>query len=115
MPYRVVPAGLAAQERAHKLFGQGFHSYDAMPTLCLSDLNVMRKAIDDYNPDLTILAHPWLEPLTSGRPYILDAHNFESMNTAMLFGRNSMDYQMVADIERWAVSRRSGRQRDGTQ
>jgi len=104
MPYRVVPAGLAAQERAHKLFGQGFHSYDAMPTLCLADLNVIRKAIDDFNPDLIILEHPWLEPLTEGRPYLYDAHNFESMNTAMLFGRNSMDYQMVSDIERWAIS-----------
>ncbi len=64
----------------------------------------MRKAIDDYNPDLIILEHPWLVELTEGRPYVYDAHNFESMNTAMLFGRNSMDYQMVSDIERWAVA-----------
>jgi hypothetical protein len=104
MPYRVIPAGVKAVDRAHKLFGQGFHSYDAMPTLCLDDLNVMRKAIDDFNPDLLVLEHPWLVELTDGRPYLYDAHNFESMNTAMLFGRNSMDYNMVADIERWAVS-----------
>jgi len=104
MPYRVIPAGAKAVDRAHKLFGQGFHSYDAMPTLCLDDLNVMRKAIDDFNPDLIILEHPWLVELTDGRPYVYDAHNFESMNTAMLFGRNSMDYQIVADIERWAVA-----------
>jgi hypothetical protein len=104
MPYRVIPAGVKAVDRAHKLFGQGFHSYDAMPTLCLDDLNVMRKAIDDFNPDLLVLEHPWLGELTDGRPFILDAHNFESMNTAMLFGRNSMDYQIVADIERWAVA-----------
>jgi hypothetical protein len=64
----------------------------------------MRKAIDDYNPDLIILEHPWLVELTDGRPYVYDAHNFESMNTAMLFGRNSMDYQIVADIEQWAIA-----------
>jgi hypothetical protein len=104
MPYKVIPAGLAAQSRAHKLFGQGFHSYDAMPTLCLSDLNVIRKSIDDYNPDLIILEHPWLVELTDGRPYLYDAHNFESYATSTLFGRHSMDYNAVADIERWAVS-----------
>jgi hypothetical protein len=104
MPYRVIPAGAKAVDRAHKLFNQGFHSYDAMPTLCLSDLNVIRKSIDDFNPDLIILEHPWLVELTDGRPYLYDAHNFESLATASLFGRNSMDYNMVADIERWAVS-----------
>jgi glycosyltransferase involved in cell wall biosynthesis len=104
MPYRVIPAGAKAVDRAHKLFGQGFHSYDAMPTLCLDDLNVIRKAIDDYNPDLMILEHPWLVELTEGRPYVYDAHNFESFVTASLFGRNSMDYNMVTDIERWAIS-----------
>jgi len=104
MPYRVIPAGAKAADRAHKLFNQGFHSYDAMPTLCLDDLTVIRKAIDDYNPDLIILEHPWLVELTEGRPYVYDAHNFESLATASLFGRNSMDYNMVADIERWAVS-----------
>jgi len=104
MPYRVIPAGVKAVDRAHKLLNQGFHSFDAMPTICLNDLNVMRKAIDDYNPDLIILEHPWLVELTEGRPYVYDAHNFESYSTASLFGRNSMDYNMVADIERWAVS-----------
>ena len=104
MPYRVIPAGAKAADRAHKLFGQGFHSYDAMPTLCLDDLNVIRKAIDDFDPSLLILEHPWLVELTAGRPYIYDSPNFESLATASLFGRNSMDYNMVADIERWAVS-----------
>jgi glycosyltransferase involved in cell wall biosynthesis len=104
MPYRVIPAGAKAVDRAHKLFNQGFHSYDAMPTLCLSDLNVLRKAIDDFNPDLIVLEHPWLVELTEGRPYLYDAHNFESFVTASLFGQKSMDYNMVADIERWAIS-----------
>jgi glycosyltransferase involved in cell wall biosynthesis len=75
-----------------------------MPTLCLDDLNVIRKAIDDFDPSLLILEHPWLVELTAGRPYIYDSHNFESLATASLFGRNSMDYNMVADIERWAIS-----------
>ena len=103
MPYRVIPAGAKAVDRANKLFGQGFRSYDAMPTLCLADLNVIRKAIDDFNPDLIVLEHPWMVELTDGRPYLYDAHNFETMNTASLFGRNSMDYALVSDIERWAV------------
>ena len=104
MPYRVIPAGAKAADRASRLFGQGFKSFDAMPTLCIDDLTVMRKAIDDYNPDLILLEHPWLIELTGGRPYVYDAHNFESMNTATLFGRNSLDYNLVTDIERHAVT-----------
>jgi glycosyltransferase involved in cell wall biosynthesis len=104
MPYRTIPAGVKAVDRAKKLFGQGFHSYDAMPTLCLNDLNVIRKAIEDFDPSLIILEHPWLVELTEGRPYLYDAHNFESYNTATLFGRNSVDYNAVVDIERWAVA-----------
>jgi glycosyltransferase involved in cell wall biosynthesis len=104
MPYRVIPVGGRAAERAQKLLNQGFHSYDAMPTLCLDDLNVIRKAIDDFDPSLIILEHPWLVELTDGRPYLYDAHNFESYATSTLFGRHSMDYNAVADIERWAVS-----------
>jgi hypothetical protein len=75
-----------------------------MPTLCINDLNVIRKAIDDFDPDLIILEHPWLVELAGGRPYLYDAHNFESFVTASLFGRHSMDYNMVTDIERWAIS-----------
>jgi glycosyltransferase involved in cell wall biosynthesis len=104
MPYRVIPAGVKAADRAQKLFTQGFHSYDAMPTLCADDMTGLRKAVEDFNPDLIILEHPWLVEFTGGRPYVYDAHNFESMNTALMFGRNSMDFQTVTDIERWAVS-----------
>jgi hypothetical protein len=104
MPYRVIPAGAKAVDRASKLFGQGFKSFDAMPTLCINDLNVIRKAIDNFDPDLIILEHPWLVELTGGRPHLYDAHNFESLNTATLFGRNSLDYNLVADIEHWAVT-----------
>lgn len=103
MPYRVIPAGVKAVDRAHKLFNQGFKSYDAMPTLCADDLTVFRKAVEDFDPDLIILEHPWLVEFTNGRPYVYDAHNFEAQNTAMMFGRNSLDYQLTADIERHTV------------
>jgi len=104
MPYRVIPAGVHAIDRAQRLFAQGFHSYDVMPTLCRDDLNVLRKAIDDFDPDLIILEHPWLVEFTDGRPYIYDAHNWEADNTAQLFGTRTLDYELVRDIEKFAIS-----------
>jgi glycosyltransferase involved in cell wall biosynthesis len=104
MPYRVIPAGIQAMDRARRLFASGFHSYDVMPTLCRQDLTVFRKAIDDFNPDLIILEHPWLIELTGGRPYLYDAHNHEADNTAQLFGIRSLDYEMVLDLEKYAIA-----------
>lgn len=104
MPYRVIPAGVKAMDRARRLFASGFHSYDVMPTLCREDLSVLRKAIDDFNPDLIILEHPWLVELTGGRPYLYDAHNYEAHNTAQLFGPRSLDFGMVEDLEKYAIS-----------
>jgi hypothetical protein len=104
MPYRVIPAGAHAMDRAQRLFGQGFLSYDVMPTLCREDLNVLRKAVDDFDPDLIILEHPWLVEFTGGRPYVYDAHNYEANNAAQLFGTRSLDFELVKDIEKFAIS-----------
>jgi glycosyltransferase involved in cell wall biosynthesis len=75
-----------------------------MPTLCLTDLNVFRKAIDDFDPDLIILEHPWLVEFTGGRPYVYDAHNWEAHNTAQLFGTRSLDFELVKDLEKFTIS-----------
>jgi len=104
MPYRVIPAGVHAMDRAQKLFAQGFKSYDVMPTLCRDDLNVLRKAIDDFDPDLIILEHPWLVEFTGGRPYVYDAHNHEASVAQQLFGPRSLDFDLVKDIEKFAIS-----------
>jgi glycosyltransferase involved in cell wall biosynthesis len=104
MPYRLIPAGAHAMDRAQRLFNQGFHSYDVMPTLCRDDLAVFRKAIEDFDADLMILAHPWMVEFTGGRPYVYDAHNFEADNTAQLFGKRSLDYELVRDIEKYTIS-----------
>lgn len=104
VPYRVIPAGVYAIDRAQRLFRQGFNSFDVMPTLCREDLTVFRKAVEDFDPDLIILEHPWLVEFTGGRPYVYDAHNFEAHNTAQLFGTRSLDYEIVKDIEKFAIS-----------
>ena len=104
MPYRVIPAGVHAMDRASRLFASGFHSFDVMPTLCRDDLNVLRKAIDDFDPDLIILEHPWLVEFTGGRPHVYDAHNWEADNIAQLFGTRTLDYELVRDIEKFAIS-----------
>lgn len=103
MPYQLLPADAKAVERAHKLFRQGIRSYDAMPTLCAGDLITMRKAIDKFDPDLVILEHPWLISLIGDRPFVLDSHNCETYSTMMRCGRNSLDFDLVQDIERTAV------------
>ena len=104
MPYRVFGAGVKAMDRANKLFGSGFRSYDVMPTLCREDLDGLRRAVDDFDPDLIILEHPWLVEFTGGRPYVYDAHNHEGANSAQLFGKGSLDYDLVQDIEKLTIS-----------
>jgi hypothetical protein len=103
MPYQVIAADAKAVERAQKLFRQGIRSYDAMPTLCAEDLTTIRKAIDKYDPDLVILEHPWLVSIIGDRPFVLDAHNCETYSTMMRCGRNSLDFDLVQDIEQTAV------------
>ena len=104
MPYRVIPCGAHAMDRAQKLFAQGFKSYDVLPTLCRDDLNVLRKAIDDFDPDLIILEHPWYVEFTGGRPYVYDSHNHEASVAEQLLGPRSLDFDLIKDIEKFAIS-----------
>jgi glycosyltransferase involved in cell wall biosynthesis len=102
--YHVIPADPEAKEQARKLF-QSAHlrSYDTIPSLTRNNLTTIRKAIDDYDPDLIILEHPWLVDLTDGRPYIYDAHNCESKATGQLFGTQTYDYELVKAIEQRCI------------
>ena len=103
MPYRVIPAGTQAIEQAQRLFKQGIHSYDVIPTLCVEKMMHLRESIERLDPDLIILEHPWLQEFTGGRPYIYDAHNFETHSTAQLWGKGSLDFDLVKDIEHQTI------------
>ena len=101
--YQLITADDKAVQRSMKLRKHGVKTYDPMPSLVAKDLTTIRKAIDDSNPDLVILEHPWLLDLIDGRPHIYDAHNFETNNTRQQTGPNSYDTELVADIEKRAV------------
>lgn len=103
MTHRTIPANPEAVARARKLLAAGITNLDVMPTLVADDLTTFREAIEEFDPDLIILEHPWMVDLIGERPYILDCHNFESSNTALQLGRHSLDYSLVAGIERRAV------------
>jgi hypothetical protein len=66
------------------------------------DLTTFRKAIDDSDPDLIILEHPWLLDLIDGRPYIYDSHNCETVNSRQQRPR-AMENDLVASLERRAT------------
>lgn len=104
MRYEVVPADSKAVDRANKLIGHGVKTFDPMPSLVANDLTTIRKKIDNIDPDLVILEHPWLLDLIGDRPYILDSHNCETWNTMQQSGVNSYDYDLVLDIEQRAVN-----------
>jgi len=103
MNYRAIYAGDEAVNRAAKLFRQGITSYDPIPRLVDEELTALREAIDEYDPDLMLLHHPWLIDLTCGRPFIYDAHNCESVATMQRMGKNSLDYDLVHELEHDAV------------
>ena len=101
--YQLIAADQAAIDQAIRLRNTGVQTFDTMPSLTKTKLTTIRKAIDAADPDLIVLEHPWLVDLIDGRPYILDAHNFETYNTGSQFGTTSYDYQLVKDIEGHAV------------
>jgi hypothetical protein len=103
MNYRSIPADAKAVEQSRRLIASGLKTYDPMPMLTKNNLTTIRKAIDDADPDMVILEHPWLLDLIGDRPYIYDSHNCEAQNTADQFGRGSYDYDLVKDLERRAI------------
>lgn len=102
--YRLIPADPKAVERSQKLIKSGIKTYDPMPMLTKNDLKTFRQAIEDSDPDLIILEHPWLLDLIEDRPYIYDSHNCETYNTEQQHGGNSLDFDLVRDLEERAVN-----------
>ena len=100
---KTIPADPEAVAQARKLLTAGIHTYDPMPMLTRKNLTTYIHAIETYDPDLIILEHPWMVDLIGDRPYILDAHNCETINTGTQLGTHSLDFQLVADMERRAV------------
>jgi glycosyltransferase involved in cell wall biosynthesis len=100
--YKVIGADQAAISQAQKLFASGIKTYDPIPTLTVKNLDTIRREIDNSDPDLIILEHPWLLELTDGRPYVYDSHNCETANTAQQFP-HSLDLDLVRNLERRAT------------
>ena len=103
LAYRMIPADPKAVERSRRLINSGIKTYDPIPSLTANDLTTIRHAIDNIDPDMIILEHPWLLDLIGDRPYIYDSHNCEAQNTADQFGRGSFDFDLVKDLERRAI------------
>jgi glycosyltransferase involved in cell wall biosynthesis len=101
--HTVIPAGREAITQAQKLFNMGVRTYDPLPMLTRSKLAHFQEAIDEFDPDLIVLEHPWLVDFVGGRPYVYDAHNCESVNAVELLGPDALEIDMIRDLERRAV------------
>jgi uncharacterized protein YoaH (UPF0181 family) len=101
--YRVIPADTQAVDQAKKLMANGLHSWDAIPTLTARNLKTIRAEIQAADPDLIILEHPWLIDLIGDIPFIYDAHNFETQHHQQMFGRTTLDRDIIANIEARAI------------
>lgn len=101
--YRVIPADAQASDQAKRLMANGLHSYDGMPSLTKRNLTTIRAEIANTDPDLIILEHPWMLDLIGDTPFIYDAHNYETNNTLNLFGRNTLDIDIIRNIETRAI------------
>jgi len=100
--YRTIAADPLARIRAEQLLISGVTTFDPIPSIVKDDLTNFRKAIDDSDPDLIILEHPWLLDLIDGRPYIYDSHNCETVNSRQQRPR-AMENDLVASLERRAT------------
>lgn len=100
--YKTIGADDNAITQSKKLFSSGIKTYDPMPTLTRNNLTTIRREIDNYDPDIIILEHPWLLELIDGRPFVYDSHNCETLN-AIQQRPNSLELQLVKDLERRAT------------
>lgn len=101
--YRVIPADTEAVDQAKRLMANGLHSYDAIPSLTKRNLQTIQAEIRNTDPDLIILEHPWLIDLIGDVPFVYDAHNFETQHHQQMFGRNTLDYNAIANLEARAI------------
>ena len=100
--YKVIPADDAAIIQSKKLMASGIQTFDPMPMLTKDNLTTIRKEIDNSDPDLIILEHPWMLDLIDDRPYIYDSHNCETLLTRQQ-RPHSLDFPLVKDLERRAT------------
>jgi glycosyltransferase involved in cell wall biosynthesis len=102
---QTVAAPLTAIDGAKKLLKLGVHTFDPMPNLLAKHLRpVFDAALDQLQPDLLILEHPWLFPLLGGRKFVYDSHNAETILAASRYGAQSLDVDHARSLERSAVT-----------
>jgi len=102
--YRIIGVDDEARAQSVKLLKLGMQTYDGMPRLTAKNQNNLRAAIEEEKPDLIILEHPWLIDFVGDTPFIYDAHNAEALLTQARWP-NSFDSQIVAELERDAVTK----------
>lgn len=101
--YRIIGVDDEARAQSVKLLKLGVQTYDGMPHFTAKNQNKLRAAIKEENPDLIILEHPWLIDFVGDIPFVYDAHNAEALLTQSRWP-NSIDAQVVFDLERKAVT-----------
>ena len=101
--YTVRPPSVEASHRARLLAEQGFMTYDTMPHMARAFLDEYREVIDESEPDLIILEHPFLIDFVGDRPFIYDSHNAETLSHGQRFGVGRPEFLHVKELERRAV------------
>ena len=102
--YELIPIESEALQKSKKLQAQGFQTYDAMPELCRSEIRALPARIEQLQPDLIVLEHPWLVGyIPKGIPYIYDAHNAEADSFGQRFGQRTPEHLNVRALEKRAI------------
>lgn len=104
--YRLIGVDQEAQEQSLKLLKLGIATYDGMPYFTRNNQKKLKQAIAEEAPDQIILEHPWLVPFVGDTPFLYDSHNAEAVLTATRWP-NSIDAQIVYELEKEAVTRAS--------
>jgi glycosyltransferase involved in cell wall biosynthesis len=101
--YTVRPPSVEASRRAQLLSVQGFMTYDTMPHMARAFLDEYREVVEESNPDMVILEHPFLIDFVGDRPFIYDSHNAETLSHGQRFGVDRPEFLHVKELERRAV------------
>jgi glycosyltransferase involved in cell wall biosynthesis len=101
--YTVRPPSAEANDRARLLVAQGFMTYDTMPHMARAFLDEFREVVEESNPDMIILEHPFLVDFVGDCPFIYDSHNAETLSHGQRFGFDRPEFLHVKELERRAV------------
>ena len=101
--YRVSPVSPAASQRAEKMQGWGFQTYDPMPHIARADLQGFADTVKADQPDFIVLEHPWLVDFVGDVPFIYDAHNAEAFHYAQRWGAVGPEFEHIFELERRAI------------